>query len=914
MDDEPNYRLLAALEKLKAHDYRRRFSQAGRPDNVQSWSAQHVAGWLTENGHAVYAHTFQDAAINGLALTALTSIDLEQVGVVDVTEQAAILRLVTPLREASGMMAAPSLDGSDVNAASWDPWHVRDWLVRSGLDEHVRPFDRSAVNGQALLEMTEQELRLMGIHDPSDHAAIMAAVRQLRAATRDRGRGRPTAGTGRSGLSTGARSHSTSFHESQRRSESGPATPSRLQHTHKAASVSSTASQSGGSEVGFASAGGAGTSNGSNRFALASPPSHVPAQWTIADVGDWLVHSKFGYLAQSFCDAGIDGNRLLRLTPRDLPQLGVLRPATQQAVMDAIGELRQQQAAMLAQYDARALRMSEGLAEDVAARLRLDRYDSAGNERTMEASRAASTMDQSAMTDSSVGADESMMFTNHPFSVEVTKSNGSFGFSIVGGAAHELPPTVSEVREDGPAAGRLQKGDRVLTVNRRDLADGTHSEIIALIRRSGDTLLLSILRPSEPPKGLSRAPSRMSLRSTHSHSSLQDGNDVRNWMSRSRTSLNDFPASPLAAKNRPTSPRQQPQPQQQQQRPSYGGDSGSVSSLGPQSPPPHERPRRRTEPRTVPDTPPTAADVAKARANGGNPDVGGGLGVLQQMPFHRSATLLVPVLSWDVGQTEQWIAEQGYPQLRKAIRGRRIDGPALLLLTEGDVQQLVRGEPECRGVWPLIRELQDDSPPVPAAVKWSIADVGLWLEHNGLGDLRKPFAKRRISGRELLCPAAGDDALTTLERQQTGAALQELKAADPSTHVGRGRVMSWSVPEVCDWLHQQGASSARTSFSKNKVDGQALLGLSHDALFRMGVRQTDLQTSILNGISSIAETEAPSDKNNAGERGGEGDGGDGPQTWGVNEVLDWLAHMGFGDVCQTFLADDIVGVPLRRCL
>lgn len=70
------------------------------------------------------------------------------------------------------------------------------------------------------------------------------------------------------------------------------------------------------------------------------------------------------------------------------------------------------------------------------------------------------------------------------------------GFSIVGGRGSphgDLPIYVKTVFTRGPAAGRLQRGDQILAVNRQDVTAMRHDEAVAVLKRAVGAVELLVL-------------------------------------------------------------------------------------------------------------------------------------------------------------------------------------------------------------------------------------------------------------------------------------------------------------------------------------------------------------------------------------------------------------------------------------
>lgn len=84
------------------------------------------------------------------------------------------------------------------------------------------------------------------------------------------------------------------------------------------------------------------------------------------------------------------------------------------------------------------------------------------------------------------------------FLVEVEKSpSQSLGISIAGGIRSPLgtvPVFVTWVYGHGPAAGKLEVGDKILSINGQSTEDKTHAEVVWMIKGSQDGILLTKIR------------------------------------------------------------------------------------------------------------------------------------------------------------------------------------------------------------------------------------------------------------------------------------------------------------------------------------------------------------------------------------------------------------------------------------
>ncbi|KAM6074837.1 synaptojanin-2-binding protein isoform 1-T1 [Chlamydotis macqueenii] len=82
------------------------------------------------------------------------------------------------------------------------------------------------------------------------------------------------------------------------------------------------------------------------------------------------------------------------------------------------------------------------------------------------------------------------------------------GFNIVGGTdqqyiSNDSSIYVSRIKKDGAAYldGRLQEGDKILSVNGRDLKDLRHKDAVELFRNAGYDVSLKIQRRLQPQNG-----------------------------------------------------------------------------------------------------------------------------------------------------------------------------------------------------------------------------------------------------------------------------------------------------------------------------------------------------------------------------------------------------------------------------
>ncbi|XP_006734530.1 synaptojanin-2-binding protein [Leptonychotes weddellii] len=83
--------------------------------------------------------------------------------------------------------------------------------------------------------------------------------------------------------------------------------------------------------------------------------------------------------------------------------------------------------------------------------------------------------------------------------INLTRGPSGLGFNIVGGTDQQYVSNdsgiyVSRIKEDGAAAldGRLQEGDKILSVNGQDLRNLLHQDAVDLFRNAGYAVSLRV--------------------------------------------------------------------------------------------------------------------------------------------------------------------------------------------------------------------------------------------------------------------------------------------------------------------------------------------------------------------------------------------------------------------------------------
>ncbi|XP_011488354.1 synaptojanin-2-binding protein [Oryzias latipes] len=92
-----------------------------------------------------------------------------------------------------------------------------------------------------------------------------------------------------------------------------------------------------------------------------------------------------------------------------------------------------------------------------------------------------------------------------PVNITLKRGPTGLGFNIVGGvdqrdAMNDSGIYVSKIKEDGAAAldGRLQEGDKILSINGTKLENMAHRQVVNIFRCAGNQVELHVLkRPKE---------------------------------------------------------------------------------------------------------------------------------------------------------------------------------------------------------------------------------------------------------------------------------------------------------------------------------------------------------------------------------------------------------------------------------
>uniref|UniRef100_A0A8D2BBC8 Synaptojanin-2-binding protein n=1 Tax=Sciurus vulgaris TaxID=55149 RepID=A0A8D2BBC8_SCIVU len=92
--------------------------------------------------------------------------------------------------------------------------------------------------------------------------------------------------------------------------------------------------------------------------------------------------------------------------------------------------------------------------------------------------------------------------------INLTRGPSGLGFNIVGGTdqqhvSNDSGIYVSRIKENGAAAldGRLQEGDKILSVNGQDLKNLLHQDAVDLFRNAGYAVSLRVQHRLQVPNG-----------------------------------------------------------------------------------------------------------------------------------------------------------------------------------------------------------------------------------------------------------------------------------------------------------------------------------------------------------------------------------------------------------------------------
>eukprot|EP00045_Choanoeca_perplexa_P018313 m.286663 g.286663 ORF g.286663 m.286663 type:complete len:2432 (-) comp17779_c0_seq1:271-7566(-) len=896
-----------------------RFPTVFKPpaDPPQDWDQFTVRNWLLSEGFdEAFAQTMVRNEVTGAMLLGLDEHDVRamELDPMDPDVQR-LLHLTESLAEhAQGDEDIP-MRPRQVEA--WTPDHVHAFLEEEGFDVYADTFRQRRINGRALLALNEQTLGQLGVIEEEQEALLESikgwyeaghrsadvrswSNREVLQALRNSGEWDEAllAKVEASGVD-GARFLTLTHADLTRMG---------ITDEHDQDDLLDVAGQLQDMQDDYD-----GTESRTHDDDRAGIPSPAVALWEPREVGQWLTAIGEGVLVPRFVQAGVTGERLLKMEPRSLYTLGVTDPSDLQALQTEVGRLNRRHALEMRRH---------------AQKPYMQEHE-----------------------------------------VEITCEPGArLGIEMGGGEGNPMAPdyTVNLVLANTPADGKLEPGDQIVAVNERYVEEGTLQNLKKLLGRAKPNLRLRILRPAKLAPIYSNVPSQPNTPRRRSDRRMPHSPDV---LSDPRQSFRRTEADLVDSGLRGTPTIYQPPGGR---RASAGVDDGSTHHsplLANRSG--FEDPRTAREAalqaardRNVPVTTdhglrrveraPSFShqdleDIVKssdrALMQRRDSTARGRMDSLVRAPsiqdgnlssLDSSMSLSVLGAAWSEGHPMRWdqtaagfyLESQQLPALAAQARRRQITGSRLLSMQlPEDLAAFDVPVAEKTAAFPVLRKLQQDYP-LPFAAHWSVADVGEWLDHRGYGALKKSFAKRKLDGATL-CNLTTTQ-LDTMEvpanyRHQL---LQDVSELRGLPHPDPGNAPQWSAPEVEAWLNSQGLSHLGPVLRARKVTGAELLTVKdHNDLIHLQVRKPSDQVELLNRIDKlrphVPATPGLTSPGRVRHHSNEDFPGpnsqpvsvraaslDKVEEWTPLQVCDWLFYQDLGTFCAQFAAHNVDGSAL----
>jgi hypothetical protein len=806
------------------------------PRSVLRWEPEHVASFMHEAGYGHHAAAFQRNYINGRALLAMQPRDLMDLGMTDPDEQQAFLADVEEReRLGSELSSAPEMPLAS-EALFWTTADVVAYCQAHGAPSSaVNPLVAVEMDGRAFVAANDGTFRRAGVRDPLDRNALLRLVDKVNRAQEPY-------------TDAGLRSPGFSF---------GSATMPGMQHgrgVNAGVGVESDLRAAYVRDQGVDTGTGTGTGTDAHVPDSDSPayvvvPERAVIHWHVRDVRDWLRHNELGHHAAAFASANIDGERLLRLSDNDFFRLGVTQA-------DDLNRITAAQRSLCRRHQEEVARRAAdqaAFADDVASRV----YNRLGQQEQQEHA------DPQGLLARPAGQRGPLPPTEwEELEVTLIKGDAGFGFTLQGGEGADVAcnPTVSSVRQGGPADGKLAAGDELLAINNRGhLDEGALSETIMLVQRSGDSLHLRLRRPRD---GASPGSSAASAAATHATARLRPVDQTGGQS----VGAGAAAGAPLVAARR----------QDSGVTLASKGRTSSFSNVEDLTALLHASDAAlRLQSSTL-----AHQDATRARTNSlirsnrastsfPSADAGAAEGLANRDGLSAAAAAAAAAaanawvrvdennpLTWTHAKTCAFFTVAEVHEVARAAKKRKLVGAQLATMAPADVRTLdpslatVASAEELDRAEAAVAALQAEYP-APLMAHWSVADVGEWLDHRGFQQ-RRNFARHKIDG----------PALATMHQAQLDALgvpgnvrhplMQRVTELRQTFVPNTAAAIEWSPPEVRDWLMREDMAASAAVLHRKRLTGAELIRLQHEDLYRMGIRDTREQSRLLSAIAKLS--------------------------------------------------------------
>ncbi|EGD75185.1 hypothetical protein PTSG_06838 [Salpingoeca rosetta] len=928
--------ILDSIAELAMRDQMRVYS-ASRPANIRKWSSSHVAAFLEEKGFGAYVPAFREQHVMGAALAAMNHDALAALGVTEPAKRDRLLALVQlQLQKSSSGGAFPFYDQADAGMVSdrpvpeWSAADVERWLKQNNLQSVASSFTANDIDGQTLLQMSRDDMRRMGVRKENDLLRLAEKIEQLRAELRvlaDRP-GRMTAeeqdslaqyvadvvasrlqlsrsgdgdGDG-DGRAFGAHAYDDSDDDDDIFWE--PETVVLVKDPDEPG-------------FGFRIGGGPGH-DGRDQPTIINITQHSPADGRLK-VGDVLMAAN----GRSLEDGDVSDVKRLISRARDQLTLQVLRPSRLPRRVRHLqrSSSRGSRYSDMTAATTRTATTHKATPVPSASQSRarvftatgsgsgvfLDRHDdddaSEGDFRFHQRSAATSAGD-----DGMGGGD--MDGVGERGQADLVSSFYRTAAALQGTAYGADEMVLDEAAEFGAASDTMNGyadgadgagvGAGAGSLRHQLTEDGEEAVDVAEYTLANDT---SGSAP-RPAVGLRSVTHQFNPTRTPAHAR------AGTLLSNRSSTVGDAAFASSAAAHTYAAVDETPEFVRRRSTLRRTGNL-NVGEAGEPATPDMESLVRRTDSLLTQQSSFDRSQRPRVRPNHlATPDKGLSLDVTLSPMSHANP------LSWSVSKVSAFFQSENCPEVAKKCKKNKIAGASLLRTNPQDIVSMweVADTAEAERAAQQVAALQEAFP-CPLAARWSVADVGDWLDHNALGQLKRPFAKKKIDGVSLCLLRQGQLESLNVPPNLRHPLMSALAAVQHRTEPEETEAAQWSPPEVIDCLAHHNLYSPIPALQKKKMTGSQLLELTQASLYNMGVRNTDVQTALLHIVGRLREKQALSTHATPllqpNKRGPAfWDSGSGLQEWSTRAVCDWLAYNGLGEHCRRFHDADVDGEQL----